>query len=73
MESAMECYNFAIDEEEDDPHNINIPESEGSHDVQGPALEIPEITKKVKIRRLMMGQRQTLSLLPLETTGMMRL
>ena len=43
MENAMECYNFVAYEEED-PHNMNILESEGSHDVQGPVLEPPEIT-----------------------------
>ena len=51
----MECYNFAIDDEEEDPCNVNIPESEGSHDVQGPMLEIPEITEKVKIKKVNIG------------------
>ena len=27
METAMECYNFTIGDD-DDPHNVNIPESE---------------------------------------------
>ena len=26
MESMMECYNLTVDEEEEDPRNINIPE-----------------------------------------------
>jgi hypothetical protein len=43
MENAVECYNFVADEEED-PHNVNIQESEGSRDVQGLELELPEIT-----------------------------
>lgn len=54
METEMECYNFAA-EENDGPRNINIPESEGSHDVQGPALEIPEITEKVKTKKVNIG------------------
>ena len=41
--------------EDDDPHNINIPELEGSRDVQGPALEIPKVTKKVKIKKVNIG------------------
>ena len=51
MENALECYHLATDEEED-PHNVNIPESEGSHDVQGLKLEISEISEKVKIKKI---------------------
>lgn len=54
MENVMECYNLAVDEEED-AHNVNIPKSERSRDVQGPMLEIPEITKKVKIKKVNIG------------------
>ena len=43
MENTTKCQNFTADEEED-PHNVNIPESKGSQDVQGPMLEISEIT-----------------------------
>ena len=35
---AVEFYNFAIDED-DDPRNIAIPESEGFCDVHGPAVK----------------------------------
>ena len=55
MENAVECYNFAADEEEEDPRNVNIPESEGSRDVQGPELELLEITEKVKIKKINIG------------------
>ena len=54
MEHGMECYNFAADEEED-PRNVNIPKLEGSCNVQGLALEIPEITEKVKIKKVSIG------------------
>ena len=54
METVMECYNFTT-EEDDDPHNVNIPKSEGSHDVQGPALEILEVTEKVKTKKVNIG------------------
>ena len=50
----MEYYNFTAVEEED-PRNINILESEGSHDIQGPVLEIPKITKKFKIKKVNIG------------------
>ena len=51
----MECYNFAVDEEEEDPHNVNILESKGSWDIQGLELELPEITEKVKIKKSNIG------------------
>ena len=54
MENVTECYNLAADEEED-AHNVNILESEGSHHVQGPTLEIPEIIEKVKIKKVNIG------------------
>ena len=34
---------------------MNIPESEGSRDVQGPELELPKITMKVKIKKINIG------------------
>ena len=46
LETALECYNLGVDEDEE-PRNINIPESQGTREVQGPELEHPEITKKV--------------------------
>ena len=58
MESAMECYNFAVDEEEGDPQNVNILELEGSHDVQGPTLEIPDIIENVKIKKANIGTEE---------------
>ena len=44
LEDALECYNFAAEldnedkHEDEDPRNINIPESEGTRDVDGPKL-----------------------------------
>ena len=54
IENAKECYNFSI-KEDDDPRNIDIPESEGSHTVVGPTLDCPEITEKLKIKKLNIG------------------
>jgi len=54
MKNVMECYNFAADGE-DDPRNVNIPELEGSYDVQGPMLEFPKIIEKVKIKKINIG------------------
>ena len=55
MKNAVECYNFVLDEEEEDPRNVKILETKGSHDVQGPVLELPETTEKVKIKKINIG------------------
>ena len=44
---AVEYYNLAIDED-DDPRNIDIPESEGHCDVHGPVVEAPAVTQPLK-------------------------
>ena len=54
LENALECYNLAADEEKE-PRNMNILESEGSCEVQGPKLEIHEIVEKVKIKKINIG------------------
>ena len=54
IENVKECYNFSI-EEDDDPRNINITESEGSRAVAGPTLNFPEITEKLKIKKVNIG------------------
>ena len=57
-QNARECYNFTISED-DDPRNINIPESEGSRAVAGPTLECPEIIEKLKINKVNIGIEET--------------
>ena len=52
--NAKECYNFSI-EEDDDPQNINILESKGSRTIVGPTLDCPEITEKLKIKKVNIG------------------
>ena len=43
LEDALECYNFVAEPEDEDenPRSINIPESEGTREVEGPKLDIP--------------------------------
>ena len=57
LKDALECYNFEakLEDEDEDPHNTNIPESEGTHDVEGPQLEIPAITEPIKIKKINIG------------------
>ena len=54
---AVECYNLAIDED-DDPHNINIPELEGHCEVHGPAVKAPEVTQPLKTRQVNIGSEE---------------
>ena len=57
LEHALECYNFAEDpgDEDEDPHSINIPESQGTHAVDGPKLEIPAVIERIKIKKINIG------------------
>ena len=57
IENAKECYNFSI-EEDNDTRSINIHESEGSCAVVGPTLNFPEITKKLKIKKVNIGTKE---------------
>ena len=54
VKNVLECYNLAVDEDEE-PHNVNIPESQGSHEVQGLKLEVPEIDENFKIKKINIG------------------
>ena len=59
LEEALECYNLAGEGEEDEnPRNVNIPESEGTHDVQGPELKVPDVVKLVKIKKVNIGTKE---------------
>ena len=55
--NAVECYNLAIDED-DDLHNINIPESEGHCKVHGPAVEALEVTQPLKTWTINIGSEE---------------
>ena len=57
LEHALECYNFTEEtgDEDENPHSINIPESEGTHEVDRPKLEILAITKPIKIKKINIG------------------
>ena len=54
---VVECYNLAIDKD-DDPRNINIPESEGHFKVHGPTLEAPEVTQPLKTWTVNIGSEE---------------
>ena len=57
LEYALECYNFMQEpgDEDEDPRSINIAESEGAREVEGPKLEIPAVTEPLKIKKINIG------------------
>ena len=44
-----------LEEEDEDPCNINISETNGTHDVDGPKLETPPIMEPIKIKQINIG------------------
>ena len=52
LESALECYKLEEEKEDDEPNHTNIPESEGSREVQGSKLQLPKITSKLKTKKV---------------------
>jgi hypothetical protein len=45
------CYNINVDED-NDPRNVNITETEGQRDVEGPGVELPFIGQPIKIKKI---------------------
>lgn len=58
---VLECYNVTIEEGEEGPRNIIIPESEGQHEVAGPKTEVPDISNPLKLSRLTLGPKHNQS------------
>jgi len=52
---TLECYNVNIEEDNEDPQKVNIPKTEGYHEVQGPLIEDPDITTLVKTKQVNIG------------------
>lgn len=50
----MECYNITTEEEED-PRKIDIAKSEGHREVNGPKIEMPNLTKPLKTKNVNIG------------------
>ena len=57
LEHALECYNFIEESggEDENPRSINIPDSEGTHEFDGPKLDIPSIIETIKIKKINIG------------------
>ena len=55
MQDIVNCRNLSIEDNEDDPWNVNIPEFEGEHVVAGPALGTVDVTKPLKLKEFKIG------------------
>lgn len=55
MSYALECYNVNTEEDDKDPRKVDIPETEGYREVQGPLIEDPNITALVKTKQVNIG------------------
>ncbi len=62
---------MTIEEEDEDPRNINIPEAEGHPKVEGPQIENLDITALLKTRQVNIGIEAELKFAKIRTTGMM--
>jgi hypothetical protein len=55
------CYNIN-DDEDDDLRKVNITETEGHKNVEGPGVELPFIGQLIKIKKVNIGTEETLKL-----------
>ena len=55
----MTCYNLSRDLD-DDLTNINIPESEGSREVEGSSISSEQFVKSLKIKKVNIGSEDNL-------------
>jgi hypothetical protein len=55
LQKLQGCYNINP-YEDDDPMNVNIAETEGWRDVEGPGVELPFIKQPIKIKKVNNGR-----------------
>ena len=58
LQKLQGCYNINVDED-DDPRKVNIVETEGQREVEGPGVEKPFIQQPIKIKKDNIGTEQT--------------
>jgi hypothetical protein len=54
LQKLQGCYNINVDED-DDPRNVNIVETEGQRDIEGQGVELPLIGQPIKIKKVNIG------------------
>lgn len=55
LSHALECYNITMEEEDEDPRKIDIPETVGHCEVEGLQLENFDITEPLRTRQVNIG------------------
>jgi hypothetical protein len=51
VQEVLECYNIVgEDQEDEDPRNLQVPETKGEHVVEGPKLESTKYAKPLKMQ-----------------------
>ena len=58
LQKLQGCYKINVDED-DDPRKMNITETEGQRDVEGPGVEIPFIGQPINIKKVNIGTEET--------------
>ena len=58
LQKLQGCYNINADED-DDPRKVNITETKGQRDIEGPGVEIPFIGQSIKIKKSNIGTEKT--------------
>jgi hypothetical protein len=54
LKKLQGCYNINADED-DDPRKVNIAETEGHRDIEGPGVKLPFIGQRIKIKKVNIG------------------
>ncbi len=58
LRHAMECHNVTVEEDNKDPRNVNIPETEGHHEVKSSQIDNPDITAPLKTSQVNIGTQE---------------
>jgi hypothetical protein len=61
LQKLQSCYNINTDDD-GDPRKVNITETKGQRDVEGPGVELPFIGQPIKIKKVNIGTEETLKL-----------
>jgi hypothetical protein len=69
-EGALQCYHVDGNQEDEDPRDINIPETEGDRGVEGPTLETKDFAQPLNTRKVNIGSESEPKFANIGTIGM---
>ena len=61
LQKLQGCYNINVDED-NDPRKVNISETKGQKDIEGPGVELTFIGQPIEIRKVNIGIEKTMKL-----------